>query len=223
MDTDNILACLERIEKLLSSDDYENGSVVTIGGGSGNYMVKSPYNTECEFTVLGAFATTGAGIVVLSSSNSSLSLPSLTGTTSYGLVSAGGEGNNVFEGYVLPISSTQSPVLIDHWQPLGKGVYIYANISTAVNTSAFVMVAFRRKLDRAIPNAPLRKPHTHSQPTSRRGNRNFMQGFEAQYPHDKYVHEEIPETQDTAMNVENAPTPAQTLLARMRDAQGGRR
>jgi hypothetical protein len=212
-----ILACLERIEAQLKSDEYEQGPVVTVGGGANLYLARSPYNTECEFMVIAALmaASSGNGSIVISSTNPAITAPG----GNFGLAS-GGMDNNMFDGYILPVSTTQSPVLLEHWQPLGRG----ANVNVLVSgVSAFAIIAFRRKLDRAIPAPPRRQPHSHSHVQSRRGARTFMAGFENQYPGTNYEHETVPESQDTEeiqQGVAENLSPAQIALAKLRGKAG---
>lgn len=212
MGIDDIVACLQRIETRLNSDEYEAGPVVTVGGAAGMYLARSPFNTECEYMVIAALmaATSGNGSIVISASNPAIIAP--TGT--YGLASSG-EDNNAFDGYLLPVSTTQSPVLLEHWQPLGRGLNINVLVS---GTSAFALIAFRRKLDRAISSPPRRRAHTHSLPQSRRVSRNI-----AQAGHERYGQgfDEPPLVDDPAAigNVEEL-SPAQKVLAKLRN--GGR-
>ena len=214
---DNLLEILQAIETRLSSDDYEQGQILTVGGNSGLYLLRSPYNTECEYAIISVSAS-GTGFAIVSQSNG-IAVPDITGATQYGLASSGGDSNPI-EGLLINASTNSSKQPPLFWQPLGRGINLYVAINAQATFATFISVAFRRKLNRYIGKPPIRKPGTHSHPTSRRHNRTFMDGFEAQYPHDEYVHEEIPVTQDTAMNTENAPSKAQVLLNRMRDAQG---
>lgn len=347
------LACLQRIEARLNSDEYESGGIWTVGGPAGNYLIRSPFNTECEWAVhdinstnnssniageatriiltnasttasftsadltvgdltvldidiiftsftggtaptvqyfvkrkdsagnyntiwqptavsgattytlsIGAAVTNGTnavtadqsvgldfgdiiqvgyvttgtptsvtqqinikgkGPVILAPGNGVVAVSAADPTTvpvnpTLGLNTA--EDNNAFNGFLVPITYGQSHDVSPHWQPLGRGANLYITI-TPVSGLAYASIAFRRKLDRAIPAPPRREAHTHSHVGSRRGTRTFAAGFEAQYPRDKYIHEEIPESQDTAAigNVANV-SPAQSLLDKMRN--GGR-
>lgn len=219
---DNIIGILHAIEKRLLSDDYENGSILTVGGASGSYLIRSPYNTECEYAVMSVSAS-GTGFAIVSQAQG-ITIPDVSGATSYGALTTGGD-NNPLEGIFINASTNSSKQPPLFWQPLGRGINLYVAINAQATFATFISVAFRRKLDRAIPRPPTRKPHTHTRPESRRGTRTFMQGFEAQYPQSDYEHELIPESNDPASvgNVENAPTPAQNLLAKMRDQHGKRR
>lgn len=212
MELDAILACLQRIEARLSSDEYEQGPILTVGGVAGLYVARSPFNTECEYMVIGALmaATSGNGSIVISGSNPAIIAP--TGT--YGLAS-GGEDNNAFDGYLLPVSATQSPVLVEHWQPLGRGLNVNVLVS---GTSAFALIAFRRKLDRAIPAPPRAKPHTHSLPQSRRISRNVAQAGHERYTQG-FTEPVLREDSAAIGNVEEM-SPAQKVLTRLRN--GGR-
>lgn len=225
MHDEEILECLKRIEHRLNSDEYEYGRFLTVGGSLPTqpaqtlYTIRSPYNTECEWCLYSC--TSNVNRLTLSvGRNPAIIIPDLTGATTYG--ASGSSDNNVLEALVmiLPANGTQTYTPV--WTPLeGNGTLYAAMGSNATPTAAFATFAFRRKLHREIPFPPTRKAHTHSTVQSRRGDRTFSEGFEAQYPHDKYIHETVPETQDTANigNVENM-TPAQKVLAKLRN--GGR-
>ncbi len=196
-----------------TGDEYEPGPVLTVGGGANNYVVRSPFNTESEFCVIGALmaAASGNGSIVISSSNPGIAAPA---GNSFGLVSQG-EDNNAFDGYVLPISTTLSPILIEHWQPLGRGVNIYVLVS---GVSGFALIAFRRKLIKYLPDKPRVKPATHTHPQSQAPLRRLpaqstmVAGYESKYPllGEKVPYQQrgrrmipernlgvVPETQDT--------------------------
>lgn len=161
-----ILACLQRIEAELSSDKYEQG-IYTVGGGSGNYLLPSPYNTECEFSVLAVFnqGANAAGVVYISSSNAGIA--SQTSTPPTVGASSNGEDTNVYEGYIIPVTTTEVPILPKLWLPLGRGKNIFINAAMSAG-NAYILIAVRRKLDRVLPDKPVQKSQTHSQPLSRR-------------------------------------------------------
>lgn len=187
------LILLQKIVASLDSDRYENGGIYTIGGAPGVYQLRSPYNTECEYMVLGAVlaATSGNGLVVISNNNNALSNLSLG--QSFG--GSGFSDNTAFEGIVLPTgASSNSIIAVEHWQPLGRGANIYVFVST---TASYAYIALRRRLDRAIPNTPRPTPHTHSLPAPRRHQRILAatgpmgQGFDDRYQRGMvpYVHQ----------------------------------
>lgn len=153
----------------LDSDEYEPGPAKTIGGVAGAYMIRSPYNTECEFNVIGVSNTlTGATVgAVIISGHDNTQFTAIASNT-FGPVSGGGEGN-ALDGYVLTMTSTAIPVLNEHWQPMGRGANLYMSVIAATG-SIFVIIAFRRKLDRVLHDIPRPKPSTHT-PISRRRER----------------------------------------------------
>lgn len=180
---------LLRIANRLDSDEYEQGGIYTIGGGPGQYQLRSPYNTECEFLAIGAYlaATAGNGVVVISNNNANLN--AFTLGQPLGASANGSDMNNAFDGIVLPTSATlNSLIAVDHWQPLGRGANIYVYVT---GTASYALVALRRRLDRSpvYSNAPrVNYPHTHSQRQSNRANRMLPAmspmalGAEARYP-----------------------------------------
>ena len=167
---DSIIAELQYIRASLDSDEYEPGGTFTLGGPTGTYVVRSPFNTECEYAVL-AVSGTGTGLIAVSGSNPAIAVPSSTGGTSYGLMSSG-EDNNALDGYILSVGASlgQTPELF--FQPLGKGANVYVSVSVAVSTAGFVVIAFRRKLARTILQIPRQRPHTHT-PLSARQARTY--------------------------------------------------
>lgn len=166
---DETKVLLGMIFDALDSDEYEPGPAKTIGGPAGAYMVRSPYNTECEFNVLGVSgtltgATVGAAVI---SGHDNTQFTAIT-SNSFGLVLSGGEGN-ALDGYVIALSATAIPVLNEHWQPLGRGANLYISIIAATG-SIYLIIAFRRKLKRLSHDIPRPKPSTHT-PISRRQQR----------------------------------------------------
>jgi hypothetical protein len=61
---------LQHILDRLESDEYEPGPIKTVGGITSSYIVRSPYNTECEWAVIGTLgnlsSTLGEGTRVIS-------------------------------------------------------------------------------------------------------------------------------------------------------------
>lgn len=220
---ESVLACLQRIEDRLNSDEYEPCTLVTLGGGgSTTYVARSPYNTEAEWSIYAiSVGGTGSASILISASNPAISSLDVSGTTKYGST-AGGQESNYVEGVGIIVTNTGAPTFSDQWQPLGRGANVYMTFNLTGATSCFVVLAFRRKLDKAIPTPPRRQATTHTHVQSRRGARTFAQGFEAQYPGTDYEHEVLPETEDLPAvgNVEEMPTPAQRVLAKLRN--GGR-
>lgn len=199
--TNHLLECiLDRLE----SDEYESGAIYTVGGPPGTYQLHSPYNTECEYLVIGAAlaAISGNGMVVVSNNNPGLQLA--LGQT-FGAATQGSD-NTAFEGVALPTGTQVTPTMaIDHWQPLARGGNLYIYVTT---TASYAYIALRRKLERYIPEMPRMYPQTHSQPQSRRAVRSLpaqspmVAGFESQYPDLRreksgYVHESALYNEDT--------------------------
>jgi hypothetical protein len=202
---DEMKQILRDILESSNSDEYEPGGIFTVGGSTGVYAIKTPFNTECEWSLVFASVTGTAGDVNVSVSGSNPTIVS-GATQVYGLLSGGGEGNNALEGWALHVSSTgASP--IEFWTPLGRGGTVYVSITSVVG-NAYVQIAFRRLMLKYIPDVPRPMPATHSRVQSRRPLRMIgslskqMSGFEQQYPtlgaKTPYLHEPIPEDQDVA-------------------------
>ena len=202
---DEMKDLLQDIRDTLGVDTYEPGGYFTIGGGPGTYVVKSPFNTECEFLIssITTSSTTPIGYAV-SNSNPSLLAPTHN-TTVFGALATGGEGN-AYEG-VAGFIGAGGDITFIQWQPLGRNGYIYFTNNVASTDSVFCTIAFRRTAIRNIPDVPRQRPLTHTHPMSRRPLRMMnalskqYSGYESQYPRPygtNYEHEEIPETQDTS-------------------------
>lgn len=220
---DDILACLQRIENAVNSDKYEYSTPYTIGGTTGIYVLISPWNTECEYALMSASSgssSTGKGSFVLTANSVQPKLAN-NGTDSFGAQSNGTDFNNPLPAWTAQLANNTAIPFTPIFVPLANSGILYCTVSADVSTTITVTILMRRKLDRAIPTPPRRQPTTHSHIQSRRGARTFAQGFENQYPGaNGYQHEVIPETQDTAAIDPIELTPAQALLAKMRN--GGR-
>jgi len=187
------------------SDEYEISDPLTIGGATGNYVVPSPYHTECEWAVISALATgtlASAATFAIGSKNPKQPTISSTGGDSFGnVLTSGPDNNNALQSYVGALTSTAPYVTFggDNYMPLPSPSYVYLTTTTPASSEVLVTIQFRRKLDRAIPDKPRNKPQTHGHVGSRRGYRTFMEGYAAQYPEEgqPYQHEQIPITQDT--------------------------
>jgi hypothetical protein len=70
-----ILQCLQAIEDTLSSDQYEPGPIKTVGGISGSYIVRSPYNTECEWAIA---AVVNSGVTFSTATTSANTLATIS-------------------------------------------------------------------------------------------------------------------------------------------------
>jgi hypothetical protein len=198
---------LENILNVLLNQDYEPGGIFTIGGGAGTYILKSPWNTECEFQVTSVTTSQATGVgYAVSGSNPTIAAP-VKNTTAYGALVNGGEGN-ALDG-VAGFISAGAPASFTQWIPLGRGAYIYFSAGVAGGDSMLCSLSFRRSTRKFIPMVPQELPHTHNYVLSRRPIRMIdslskqLSGFEAQYPElsgvprKPYEHEEIPYTQDT--------------------------
>lgn len=208
------ISFLEEIAGIMVGEQYEPGGLFTIGGTAGTYQIKSPYNTECEFSIisLSASVATGASFAI-SSSNPTVTAPTIT--TQYGLASLGTEQGNPYEGVAGFCTSSSQNAYANIWLPLGRGALIYVNVAPTASNVVYATLAFRRSLYKYIPNAPRMAPSTHTRPASRRPMRMMyalskqVAGFEQQYSGGKYgeyEHEPIPESQDLKSTV----TPSHT-------------
>src|SRR5579872_979492 len=95
-ETDLLQAILDELQ----TDEYETGRYVTVGGASGNYTARSPYNTECEYAIACCFGS-GNGIALISGSNSSIAPPPVDGSVSFGSATQGSDSANGLDGLVI--------------------------------------------------------------------------------------------------------------------------
>ena len=82
----------------LQEEKYESGGIFTIGGGTGTYQLKSPFNTECEYAVLSIDTnSTTISSFAISTGNPSITAPG-TGSTviNYGALALGSESGNPY-------------------------------------------------------------------------------------------------------------------------------
>jgi hypothetical protein len=157
----------------MCEDPYEAGPIITIGGPTGTYVIRSPWNTECEYALY-LVSANGSGIAVLSASNNSLlqitANPPTIGST------ANGMDTNVLEAPFILLAANLflSPPL--HWQPLGRGANLYL-AQTLASGNAYFNIAFRRLAKQIIPRLAPFKPHTHV-PLSGKMARTFYEGYD---------------------------------------------
>lgn len=228
----DILECLYAIRDAVSSDKYEQLGVWTVGGGNGTYSLKSPVNTEAEYALFGISAS-GACNVLISQNQFGNALDT-TGATKYG--SGGGNEGNAMEGqfYVAAAATTFTSTGEFYWQPVGKGSSIYIAIGGLSGASCFVLIVWRRLLNRYIQAPPRVQPVTHSLRLTDRPQRmlagqsqmeaNAIEGRTAIPGGSPYHHTLSPAEQyDQAADARGiaAPlTPAQIVLAKLRGKAG---
>lgn len=194
----------------LQSQLYEPGGYFTIGGPTGTYMLKSPFNTECEYSVVVVDANVAGGQFSISSSNPATLAPASTST--FGLASQGSEGSNPLEG-IAGFVGVNPNFYGNIWTPLGRGVTIYMNVTGSA--SVLATISFRRAYMHLLPDrARHLPPATHTRPYSRRNIRMIegmskqYSGYDAQYPtrqdgKETYSHEAIPWEQDARGSLNN--------------------
>lgn len=194
----------------LQSQRYEQGGIFTIGGATGTYMLKSPYNTECEVCLL-AVTTNNASPSSFgySPANPGITAPATSTTViNLGQIAGGSEGGNPLESTFGFVQVTAPYMRGEIWVPLGRGAIIYFAVNTGANTAVYANIGFRRSYAHRIPEGFNGvSPATHSRPYSRRNLRVLdglskqYSGYDAQYPQraggrETYNHNEIPWEQD---------------------------
>jgi hypothetical protein len=208
---ERIIAALEAIEDATLSDKYEYSDPYTIGGATGSYFIKSPYNTECDWVIVAA-----AGVGTLASQASFVAgsknpnQTTVAATNTFGSMSTSSpDDNNALPSFVGTLTSQASFITYDasNFMPLGMPPIVYLQTTTPASSAVFVTVQFRRLLARYIPDKPRQKPHTHTHVGSRAPSRRLaaqstmVAGFESQYPEAggrPYGHQPLG-PQDTAM------------------------
>jgi hypothetical protein len=155
----------------MCKEDYEYGPIEAIGGATGQYLLRTPYNTECEWCLYFA-SSSGNGMAIISSSNSMLQ--TTVSNPTLGLAS-GGMDNNALDGIVLQLGANFAVQPFEHWQPLGRGASLFVAVTLA-SGNAYFNVAFRRLSEKVIPRIANKKPTTHT-PLSGHRQRTFMHNF----------------------------------------------
>lgn len=189
----------------LQSQRYEMGGVFTVGGGTGLYMIKSPFNTECEVSLI-TVSTNNATVssFAFSPANPSLTAPPTSTTVvSLGAIAGGSEGGNPLEGTSGFVQSSAPYNRGDIWVPMGRGAILYFAVNTGANTIVYAQVGFRRSYAHTLPDGVRVPPATQGRAYNRRSIRVLdglskqYSGFDAQYPtleggKEQYTHNEIP-------------------------------
>lgn len=173
------------------SDEYEISDPLTIGGATGQYTARSPYNTECEWSIIsvtGLGTLASAATFAIGSKNPAQPALSSTGADSFG--KATNSDSNPLQSYVGSVTSTAPMITYggDNYMPLPSPANVFATITTPATSELLITLQFRRKLDRPIPERP-RNPATHSHVTGRRDHRTMMAGFAARYPEEGVPYE----------------------------------
>ncbi len=189
-----------------NGDEYEISDPLTIGGATGNYVIPSPYHTECEWAIISACAIgslASRANYAVGSKNPTQPTLSTTGADSFGSVlTSSPDNNNALQSYVGSLTAT-APMMTyggDNYMPLPSPAFVYVTTACPASSEVLVTIQFRRKLDRVIPEKPRQRPQTHGHVVGRRNVRSMMAGFAAQYPEEghAYKHQPLPE-QDTGV------------------------
>lgn len=168
LDNDDILAELRGIRAVLESDEYEYSDPYTIGGTTGDYQVASPYNTECEWTLVSATSSlANDASFVIGSKNPKQPQLALNGNDSFGAVSAGKDGNALpaYAGHLTTANTIITYPVI--WMPLPAPTNVFMHAAVGAGSEILVTVQFRRKLERYIPDAGRNAPKTIGHPNHR--------------------------------------------------------
>lgn len=213
-----------------SADEYEISDPFTIGGLSGQYAVPTPYHTECEWCIISATAIgtlASSATYAVGSKNPKQPTLSSTGVDSFGnIVTSGPDSNNALQSYVGALTATAPCITYggDNYMPLPSPSFVYLTTTVPASSELLITLQFRRKLDRAIPDKPRAKPHTHSHVGSRRGYRTMMEGFAAQFPEEgvPYQHMPTPVSQDTSVGKRGVSPLQPTAIAHRGVSKHGR-
>lgn len=129
---------VEQLSRALVSA-HEHSDPVTIGGPTGVYTLKNPYQTPCEYSVM-CFTAFGAASAIISTQ---VNLPQLAATGSLSL--AGGAPDSGAQVIVLATPGQGSAVPSEIWYPLANGENITMAATCAGGNGAFLTVAIRRR------------------------------------------------------------------------------
>lgn len=154
----------QAILNTLLAERFEYSEPFTAGGATGDYVISSPYNTECEWAIIsaasGSSGTTGTGSFVLSSHAKQPNL-AWAGGDSLGLASNGRDSSTVLKAYAQQLGNNQSITFTPVWVPLLGNAGLYLAITAGANTTLTVTVMFRRLIEKQLPLPPRQTAQGH--------------------------------------------------------------
>jgi hypothetical protein len=146
---------LRQIAEAAQAQEYEYAGPFTIGGATGTYIVATPFNTECEYALMGA-ASSGAGNFTVAP-YAAPGVLAFDGTDNLGPQANGKEGN-ALHGFVGNLAASTSLTYTPVWLPINGNSMVYAATSVAASKTLVITVMFRRLLVRSIPDMPRKSP-----------------------------------------------------------------
>lgn len=120
------------------SDLYTYTRRLTIGGGTGTFRIRSPYDGPCEFCVW-AVSFGGAGGISISDEGGSY-FPPVAGPTT--TISQQTE-QDAYPGILMVASAAQVVPLDSYFTPCTTG-FLYVTVNCAGGNSILAVVSFRR-------------------------------------------------------------------------------
>lgn len=150
---------LRRIVAAVEAQEYEYAGPFTIGGATDDYMVSTPFNTECEYALIAASSGSsgsGKGSFTVTAYAKTGALAN-NGTDKFGPVSYGKEGNPL-HGYAVQMGNNTSIPFTPVWLPINGNSTVYVTTSVDASTTIVVTLVFRRLLVRVIPVRDRKSP-----------------------------------------------------------------
>jgi hypothetical protein len=139
MSDDKLFDVLLAIEQAVSGDQYEPGPIKTVGGPTGSYILRSPYNTECEWSPVAAFSS-GANISNSGALNLSLAtIPSSARATFSQQYNVGYVENLAIDFNVTALTGGAAPTVTFKISRLGlDGILYQLEQATALSAAGTI-------------------------------------------------------------------------------------
>lgn len=150
------------------SDHYDYSMYQTYGGAAGTYLIRSPWNADCEVCIMQvSFQTAGAAFLSPQvNANINGSPPVLTSNQATDSVTSINP-NNSLPGILWQSGLRQSYPMLEIWMPMGNATSYAFDVGAAA--VAFLTVIYRRAkyLEHELPTAlyvtnPDHAPQIHS-------------------------------------------------------------
>jgi hypothetical protein len=147
------------LQGIFEQGNYDYSDPMTVGGGTGTYILASPWNEQCEWALLLASSgSSGAGVgSFVISPRQQVSALHNDGTDSLGLLS-NGRTSNALPAIAAQMGNNTNVPYSPVWVPLIGNTALYVTISAAASTTVTVTVIFRRS------KAAMKFEHRHQSP-----------------------------------------------------------
>lgn len=144
-----MLAMLTDIRDISDSDRYEPGPIKTVGGPTGGYAIRSPYNTECEWAVVGCLSSVPAtGSQAAEQSSVLLNLPNAARATFTQQFTVGGFTGLSMIFNVISLNGGTAPTVTFKVSAVGAdGTLVQLEQATALSAAGVINYSIGVGLD----------------------------------------------------------------------------